>query len=1218
MKAKRLPERGRAARDADDDDEGEYVPPRDVGRSRHRGRPLGRLLVFFVIVVVVVAALPTIVAKSPLRNSLIAFAVPDGSLRVTVADASLGWFSAPAMSGIDIRDSAGQQLATVEAVRMSRSPLALVSNLKDLGEVEIQRPVVYLAVRPDGTNWQDALRPFLEDSPGAADAGGKKSNSKSPAVAVRVVDGTVLVEEAATSQRWRIFAINAQFDSRGGAEGLPPISVAGQLDTGPAANPAAAAASFALAIANEQGRQQLTWQLQNLPLAAAEPWLRRAVPGASIRGGLFGQGTASWSSTAANPLSDCSTFGTLTLQSLDVTAPALAGDRVQLARVELPWRLTSQPTGLVIEDLQLKSEIGRFAVRGTLDPAMFVVPAVEPTTLVAAARHDVEFQGEVDLAPLAAMLPQVLRIRGDTTITAGKLELAGRSQPIEGGQSLSGMLRTTELAATSAGRPLAWNQPVDATFELRREQDNLRLESLKCKSEFLSIDAAGTAQQFTANAEFDLNRLAAQLGQFVDLTSAELAGTGTAHVDWQRRDGDQFAIAANSELVQLRVALGDGKAYAEPRLALQAEASGTLDPATHKPLAIAAARVQIDAEGDRLDAQLTDTVDCRAADPIWPFSVRLTGEISRWLARARPWFAPDPWQASGESEVAADVRAASQSIDVSQAKLVVSNLHVVGVGWNVAEPRVELAGDLHWNGATGEVGSQSAQLVSSAVSMAAKDVRLQAGGTAPRANGVAAFRTDLARLSAWRVATGPQPFQPQGMVTGNVRFEQQPDRITGELTATGEQLALAQMTIASRAAGTDAQRWSGPGPDLARGGGPPGSPAAGYQTIWQEPQVNLRGTTTYEPAADRLAFQQFQVQSATLAVMADGTIDKLSTTADVNANGALNYDLAQITPLLKPFVGEGIQLVGRETARFQATGSLKGPTAHWSSTLQARCEAPWTSANVYGLPIGPGKLAAALGGGAVRVDPLSIAVAEGQLTTAPQVRLDPAPMELTLPPGPVLTNVRISPEVSEAMLKYIAPVLAGATQSEGQFSMQLTAARVPLADPKKADVSGQLAVHAVRVVPGPMAKQWVELAQQVEAIAKRRGPASLGQRQPVTLLSIQDQQVNFRVVEGRVYHQGMQFQVGDVALRTEGSVGLDETVALLVHVPIQDKWIEGQALLVGLKGQSLTSPISGTLRQPKMDQSAVASLSQQLLQGAAQQAIGGELNKALDKFLKPR
>jgi hypothetical protein len=37
-----------------------------------------------------------------------------------------------------------------------------------------------------------------------------------------------------------------------------------------------------------------------------------------------------------------------------------------------------------------------------------------------------------------------------------------------------------------------------------------------------------------------------------------------------------------------------------------------------------------------------------------------------------------------------------------------------------------------------------------------------------------------------------------------------------------------------------------------------------------------------------------------------------------------------------------------------------------------------------------------------------------------------------------------------------------------------------------------------------------------------------------------------------------------------------------------------------------------------MDPRAIAGLSQPLIQGAAQQAVGGELNKALDKIFKPR
>ena len=404
-----------------------------------------------------------------------------------------------------------------------------------------------------------------------------------------------------------------------------------------------------------------------------------------------------------------------------------------------------------------------------------------------------------------------------------------------------------------------------------------------------------------------------------------------------------------------------------------------------------------------------------------------------------------------------------------------------------------------------------------------------------------------------------------------------------------------------------------------------------YQPIWQEPQVSIRGMVAYESQRDRLAFEQFQIQSNTLQANVTGQIEKFSTDADTQLNGTLNYDLAQMTPLLRPYVGNGIQLTGREQAQFALAGQLRAnssvqvqpvnfpsqPSNVWSRRVRAELQLPWSGANLYGLPVGPGKLAATLlGDGAIRVEPLALTVGEGQLTAAPNIRLDPPPSELTLPKGPLITNVRISREVSEAMLKFVAPVLAGATQSEGLFSMALDGAQVPLDAPKRATTGGQLTVHSVRVVPGPMAQQWVSLAQQIESLAKRRDKSAAPQQ--VTLLSVKDQQVNFRVVDGRVYHENMEFQVGDVTLRSQGSVGFDETVALTLIVPVQDAWVSKEPLLSGLKGQSLRIPISGTLTRPQMDQSAIGSLTQQLLQGAAQQAVGGELNKALDKLFKPR
>jgi len=158
----------------------------------------------------------------------------------------------------------------------------------------------------------------------------------------------------------------------------------------------------------------------------------------------------------------------------------------------------------------------------------------------------------------------------------------------------------------------------------------------------------------------------------------------------------------------------------------------------------------------------------------------------------------------------------------------------------------------------------------------------------------------------------------------------------------------------------------------------------------------------------------------------------------------------------------------------------------------------------------------------------------------------------------------------------------------------------------------------VRVVPGPATEQWVGLARQIESLVKRRDPASLANRPPVTLLSIRDQQVNFRVVDGRVHHENIEFQVGDVVMRTQGSVGLDETLAITLQIPVQDSWIVKEPLLANLKGQSLQVPVGGTLKRPQIDQRAVANLSAQLFQNAAGQAVGNEINKALDKFLKPR
>jgi translocation and assembly module TamB len=147
----------------------------------------------------------------------------------------------------------------------------------------------------------------------------------------------------------------------------------------------------------------------------------------------------------------------------------------------------------------------------------------------------------------------------------------------------------------------------------------------------------------------------------------------------------------------------------------------------------------------------------------------------------------------------------------------------------------------------------------------------------------------------------------------------------------------------------------------------------------------------------------------------------------------------------------------------------------------------------------------------------------------------------------------------------------------------------------------------------------VRLVKQIEALSeKKQLLQAVGSPGNSSLLSIDNRQIDFQVADGRVYHRNLEFLVDGVLVQSQGSVGFDQTLSLLIEIPIQDKWIEKKRALRTLAGQSIRIPMQGTFQQPRIDERAVADLSRQLLQGVATEAIGGEINRALDKLFKRR
>jgi len=568
----------------------------------------------------------------------------------------------------------------------------------------------------------------------------------------------------------------------------------------------------------------------------------------------------------------------------------------------------------------------------------------------------------------------------------------------------------------------------------------------------------------------------------------------------------------------------------------------------------------------------------------------------------------DAWQFRGTGEGTLSLARKSDHQLEGSAKIDLTNLHVVSQSsdWamRIDEPSVQFSGDCRWDTSDKSLVSREMQLISSSLTFRSRDVSMQFGtlppgkSSATTATGEVAFRANLEHLASIFGMTDlgmegqGESTWPRGKTTGTLKLSGDDEQLQVDFSATTEPLQVVR---------TDAGQ-----PDI----------------VWAEPRLEATGKATYTIDAGQLELQDVQLTGQTFRLLGSATLDQLATERLLRAVGTLEYQEEALDQLLATYLGPEVRLQGDRRVRFQVSGSLadaetSGEPLHWSRRWNVSTDAGWSTAMVYGLPLSAGRVQGTLRDGQLQFAPLDIGVGQGRLTASPQVIFDTNPQQLLLPQGPLISKVQISPKVSETMLKYVAPVVAGAARVEGNFSVVLQEAKIPLADAKGARVLGRLDVHQMRVSPGPMIAGLVAVLEQIDALTKGKPllQASLVPNDSKAI-TINNRQIDFQVSEGRVYHRNLEFEVDGILVRSYGSVGFDETLALEIEIPIQDRWIQRQRSMQSYAGQTIKIPIHGTFSKPQVDLRAVANFSSLMVQGAATEAIGGEINRALEKLFK--
>ena len=1202
------------------------------GSKKSRSRWRFRLFLCFLLVGMGVWFLPWLATRGPLRQPLLTWCLPQLDGQIQVEEVSASWFSPIEMQGVRVVDAQGTVVLAAKSVRSEDSLAAVILDSSHLGTFHVDEPTLHVVMREGGSNIEDVVRSLLEDSP-ADDLTTESprdpptsSPTTLPVVKLNIIRGTVVLHDpAGAKSEFRDVAVTITHDP---AADQPLIfNSTGSIAQADASNPLVAF-QFAGHVHPDTLASEMSIKTGAVALQAFEPLLSRFDSAATVRGELAADIKIQYDGSNSDPL--LLIVGKVDGRKIHLRSNRfLAGDAIDLETLWLDVDWLVEDGELLIRRHECVSDVGTLKAEGRFDIHQILDGDLQGLL----NNHTFTVDGRLEVARLANMLPTLLQVRDGTQLTDGQLTITASGSQIAGGRRWQGRIETSNLKGLAGGRAVAWREPVVGVWQATQKEDGALRGSASCTADFLDLKAEGTPVDATVSGTCDLNRLHEALSQFFDLGGLQLAGRLTT--EFRLRQTDQAAdpnLAASAQVHasgSLRFEdfvfrSAEGQVWQEPRMEIAIDANGRAGAFGVER--VDDARLRVTTSSDDLQAKLLVAVSLAgvgpaAGDSSWPLDVEIRGAFDSWYPRLQRLGIELPFEVHrirGGIDGRLRCRIAADEITLENADVELTQLDFQGGGYFVQEPRVVFKGDAVWSRVSSSLRSKTSTLQSSALAMRVENLEVvggESGGSS--ATGKVVLAADLTRLQRWfHDPATPLPRQWAGAVAGQADLSHRGGVTMAEWEATINNAAVSQP----------------PSPDMLPVRGVRSPANRPWQTIWSERVVSLSGVAKHHAAEHVLELARFDVSSDTLKLAdTQGKIDLGDDPLHVDLAGNVVYDLQEITALLQPYLGPEVQLVGTGTRPFVIRGPLvfsdsTGDFSNESSQatggfakslrkLIAQASLGWSSAQVYGLAIGRGELKGELRENVVTIAPLDLSVGQGRLLAKARVDLSGSAPKLIVEPGRVIENVRVSPELCESWLKFVAPLLADATRADGIFSLDLSRCQIPLADTSKADIKGVLAIQSAQVRPGPASEQLVAVAKQVEAIVKRQPFAAIGGGQPLAM-NIPAQDLAFEVRDGRVYHQNFQLKVGDVVLRTSGSVGFDSSLEMVAEIPIQEQWVARDRYLKGLAGQVIRIPVRGTLKHPKLDRRALEDLTKQMVGSAAGSFLDDAVNRGLNEGLE--
>ncbi len=1120
---------------------------------------------------------PWLISRPASLQLLVSQVFRDFPGKIKINSAAMMWWQQIELEQIDITDLHDQSLLSIASVKVHRSPLELLWDPSNLGTIEIDQPCLHLVFDGKSSNLQETITALKKKFPNHSEKQ-EKSKNQSP-IAIELHGGSISYYDSNSGQKGELEHIEASFSKR--AEQGLHLQASAEMTS-----PKLAQSGTITLEAHQKITSGLELELDasQFSLAFLSPFLAEFTNIQQIAGELSGKFAIKIDSENNQIPQQVSIQSSLIVDQ-GFIEPRNSREKILFHHLELPCSLRWQDEKIVIDDWRWKSDFATWTASGTIQLKSDWLQILESSNLSS--------QVQIDLAQLGRYMPLTLQIHPELDMKSGILTANMQIQKNGSASDIQFHSQCTDIVGTIKDRTIHWRRPITLDVACRsRGSDLPSISQCDCQSDFFQLRAQGDSTRFSCEANWQFQTLMDHLREFIHNDKIAISGKGSLQGTWSTPKKNLAHVELHCLLSDLQITVPGKPLCTESDGQITVNVAGKWENGHLLTLDSGGLTAQLGKDGLGLYIQSP----CLISE--FPFNsgqiqAHLVGNSETWQRRIHFWTdALADWKVTGPIDSAANVVFSPQKISWSKWLTrwghQTQSMSLITPEFHLALPLFQLESSSgSFDLKTLELALVDTNFESEPLSLQSKKCSFKKQkGNYPFVEGDGIIHANLKTVSSWFGDKVSEAME--GMVAGSIQvlMSAQQLRLRGELL--GQKMA-----------------WH-----------------SNKRTIWQDAEIQCKNDSIYDFSTSGLKISRLFVRGTGIALDLAGEIDASTPLTNLDLSGQIQYNWDLLQPNLRQSLGNSLVIHGKETKAIHLQGSLqslfdpsaninpksltagqenivKGSYEQLHQNLYGNFGLGWNSLELFGCEIGKVDLSTRMIKGKWQLNPISTTINQGKLNLQSSVAMIPSPGELWLGAGTVIDHAMITPKMTNSALGYMAPLIAGVGQAEGELSLQLENSHIPLHDTNMADIYARLILHRLKVEPSP--------------VLKELGVLFNGNVKSLTIAS--ENTIPIRVVNRRIYHDQMRLQMGNILLTSSGSVGMDGSLNLLIEMPIPPSWLNSPILKSSFGNRLIKIPVQGTIHNPKIDRKTLEYLTKQFIERAGKNALQKELQNQFDRFL---